>query len=172
MAPHINWFLCTRTGSRHEPWNSLILYLGETIGVQLASTRRLWHKILQCAILTSSNGNIFRVTGPLCGEFTGPGEFHTQRPVTRSFDVFFDLRLNKRLSKQPWGWWFETPSWSLWRQCNAIGFCHLYIPHLPKLYMSKFGRNKSKAAPISLYFVRLQTLRSPASFASALSIAR
>ena len=40
-------------------------------------------------------------------------------PVTRSFDVFFDLRPNKRLSKQPWGWWFETPSWSLWRQCNA-----------------------------------------------------
>ena len=68
--------------------------------------------------MTSSNGNIFRVTGPFCGEFTGPGEFPTQRPVTRSFDVFFDLRLNKRLSKQPWGWWFETPSWSLWRQCN------------------------------------------------------
>ena len=71
-------------------------------------------------MMTSSNGNIFRVTGPLCGEFTGPGEFPTQRPVTRSFDVFFDLRLNKRLSKQPWGWWFETPSWSLWRQCNDI----------------------------------------------------
>ena len=68
--------------------------------------------------MTSSNGNIFRVTGPLCGEFTGPGEFPTQRPVTRSFDVFFDLRLNKRLSKQPWGWWFETLSWSLWRHCN------------------------------------------------------
>ena len=33
---------------------------------------------------------------------------------------FFDLRLNKRLSKQPWGWWLETPSWSLWRQCNGI----------------------------------------------------
>ena len=29
-------------------------------------------------------------------------------PVTRSFDVFFDLRLNKRLSKQSWGWWFEA----------------------------------------------------------------
>ena len=28
-----------------------------------------------------------------------PGEFPVQRPVTRSFDVFFDLRLNKRLSK-------------------------------------------------------------------------
>ena len=70
-------------------------------------------------MMTSSIGNIFRVTGPLWGEFTGPGEFPAQRPVTRSFDVFFDLRLNKRLSKQPWGWCFETPSWPLWRQCNA-----------------------------------------------------
>ena len=71
------------------------------------------------AMMTSSNGNIFRVTGPLCGEFTGPGEFPTHRPVTRRFDVFFDLRLNKRLSKQPWGWWFDTLSWSFWRQCNG-----------------------------------------------------
>ena len=70
-------------------------------------------------MMTSSNRNIFRVTGPLCGEFTGPDEYPTQRPVTRSFDVFFDLRLNKRLSKQPWGWWFETPLWWLWRQCNV-----------------------------------------------------
>ena len=52
---------------------------------------------------TSSNGNIFRVTGPLCGEFTGHRWIpRTQRPVTRSFDVFFDLRQNKRLSKQSW----------------------------------------------------------------------
>ena len=47
------------------------------------------------------------------------GEFPSQRPVTRSFDVFFDLRLNKRLSKQSWGWWFETPSRLLWRHCNV-----------------------------------------------------
>ena len=40
-------------------------------------------------MMMSSNGNIFRVTGPLCGEFTGPGDFPAQRPVTRSFDVFF-----------------------------------------------------------------------------------
>ena len=39
-----------------------------------------------------------------------------QRPVTRSFDVFFDLRQNKRLSKQSWRRWFETPPRSLWRQ--------------------------------------------------------
>ena len=73
---------------------------------------------MSITMMTSSNGNIFRVTGPLCGEFTGPGEVPTQRPVTRIFDAFFDMRLNKRLSKQPWGWWFEASSWSLWRQCN------------------------------------------------------
>ena len=65
-------------------------------------------KMLPCheaTMMTSSNGNIFRVTGPLCGEFTDPGEFPAQRPVTQSFDVFFDLRPNKRLSKQPyWPW--------------------------------------------------------------------
>ena len=46
--------------------------------------------------MTSSNGSIFRITGHLCGEFTVPGEFPAQMPVTGSFDVFFDLRLNKR----------------------------------------------------------------------------
>ena len=48
-----------------------------------------------------------------------PGEFPTQGPVTRSFDVFFDLRLIKRLSKQLWGWWFETLSRPLWRHRNV-----------------------------------------------------
>ena len=42
-----------------------------------------------------------------------------QRPVNRSFDVFFDLCLNKRLSKQSWGWWFETLPRPLWHQCNV-----------------------------------------------------
>ena len=46
------------------------------------------------------------------------GEFSAQRPTTRTFGVFFDLRLNGRLSKQSWGWWFETPSRPLWRQSN------------------------------------------------------
>ena len=48
-----------------------------------------------------------------------PGEFPEQRPVTRRFDVFFDLRLNNRLSNQSWGWWFEMLSCPLWRHCNA-----------------------------------------------------
>ena len=46
------------------------------------------------------------------------GEFPSQRPVTRSFDVFFDHHLNDWLSKQSWGWWYETPSRSLWRHDN------------------------------------------------------
>ena len=48
-----------------------------------------------------------------------PGEFLAHRPVTRSFDVYFDLSPNKRLSKQLWGWWFETQSRPLWRHCNG-----------------------------------------------------
>ena len=59
----------------------------------------------------------------LCaGNSPVPGEFPTQRPVTRSFDVFFDLRLNKRLSKHWWGWWFETLSRPLWRHRNACAY--------------------------------------------------
>ena len=48
-----------------------------------------------------------------------PGKFPTQRPVTRSFDVYIDLRPNKRLSKHSWGWWYETPSRPLWRHRNV-----------------------------------------------------
>ena len=70
--------------------------------------------------MMSSNGNIFCITIPLCGEFTDHRWIPTQKPLTRSFDVFFHLCLNKRLSKQSPGWWFETPSRSLWRHCNEI----------------------------------------------------
>ena len=55
-----------------------------------------------------------------------PGEFPSQRPVTQSFDVFFDLRLNKRLSKQSRGWWFETQVRPSWRHCNVL--CPLQSP--------------------------------------------
>ena len=47
------------------------------------------------------------------------GEFPAQKLVTRTYDVFFDLRLNKLLSKQSWDWWFETSLCSLWHHCNA-----------------------------------------------------
>ena len=64
------------------------------------------------------------------------GEFPAQRPVTWSFDVFFDLRVNKRLSKQSWGWWIEMLSRSLWRHRNEWGrmvarylYCSLTLRH-------------------------------------------
>ena len=61
----------------------------------------------------------FSVLLDLCaGNSLVTGEFPSQRPMTRSFDVFFDLCLNNQLSQQSWGWWFETPSRSLWRHCN------------------------------------------------------
>ena len=104
-------------------WSSLCLQMPQDLMVLSHQQPHRHHKVIHDffrkyinhIMMMSWNGNIIRVTGPLCGEFTGPGEFPAQRPVTRSFDVFFDLRLNKRLGKQPWGWWFETPSWSFWR---------------------------------------------------------
>ena len=59
-----------------------------------------------------------------CGHRSPVNSPH-KRPVTRSFDVFFDLCLNKRLSKQSWGWWFETLPRPLWRHSNAtVVFFH------------------------------------------------
>ena len=68
-------------------------------------------------MMTSSNGNIFRVTGLCAGNSPVPVNSPHKGQWRGAFDVFFDLRLNKRLSKQTWGWWFETLSSSLWRQC-------------------------------------------------------
>ena len=77
-------------------------------------------KKLLVFMMTSLNGNIFCGTGPLCGEFTG----HWWFPLTKASDAdlwcFFYLRPNKRLSKQSWGWWFETPARSLWRHCINV----------------------------------------------------
>ena len=59
-------------------------------------------------IMTSSNGNIFRVIGPSWGEPLVNSGFPSQRTVTRSFDIFFDLCIKKRLSKQSRRRRFET----------------------------------------------------------------
>ena len=92
-------------------------------------------------MMTSLNRNIFRVTGHLCGEFTG----HWWRPVTRSFGVFFDLHLNERLSKQSWGWWFETISRPLWHHSNGtaistwIIFCRHFWGMRQNALITRFG---------------------------------
>ena len=64
----------------------------------------------------------FSASLALCGgNSPASGEFPAQRPVTRSFDVFFDLHRIKRLNKLSWGWWFETPAHPLWRHCYDLG---------------------------------------------------
>ena len=82
--------------------------------------------------MTSSNGNYFPRYWPFVRNSPVPSEFPAQRPVTRSFDVFFDLRLSKRLRKQSWCWWFETLSSPLWRHCN-VNLGHVWIITSPKL---------------------------------------
>ena len=50
------------------------------------------------------------------------GGFPSQRPVTRSFDIFFNLRLNKRFSKQSRRRWLEISSRSLKRHCTVTNY--------------------------------------------------
>ena len=60
----------------------------------------------------------FRVTALCEGNPPLPGYFPSERTVTRNFRVFFDLRLNYRLSKQSRRRWFATPSRSLLCHCK------------------------------------------------------
>ena len=90
---------------------SCAVFLGSFHWAELEAVYEWWRHQMETfsALLAISLGN-----SPLTGEFPA------QRPVTRSFDVFFDLHLKKRLSEQWWGWWFETPSRPLWRNCNGL----------------------------------------------------
>ena len=74
----------------------------------------VWILTTNVTMMTSSNGNIFRVTGLVCGEFW----------------CFLYLRLNIRLNNQLQGWWFETPSGSLWRHLNekTVSIKGKYLP--------------------------------------------
>ena len=71
------------------------------------------------SMMTSRNGDIFRVTGLLNGEFID----HRWIPLTKASDAelwcSLICALNKRLSKISQGWWFETPSRPLRRHCNV-----------------------------------------------------
>ena len=75
----------------------------------------IWRVVLWCHQMET-----FSALLALCaGNSPVTGEFPSQRPVRLSFDVFFDLCLNKRLSKQSWDWRFEMPSRPLGRQCTG-----------------------------------------------------
>ena len=108
-----------------------------------------------------------------------------------SFDVFFDLCLNKQLSIQSWGWWFETPSHWLWRHCNdykwfgnlvSVGtvnetetvaiwrhFCH-WLPEPSKHACTHSFCNKTVPCFLSLYWLFLQFCEASWSFFSLLYV--
>ena len=81
-------------------------------------------------MMTSSNRNIFRVTGHLCGEFIGPRWNPRTKASDAELNVFLDLRLNKRLSKQSWGWWFETLPHPLWLHSTDFADLLICIEHI------------------------------------------
>ena len=91
-----------------------------TFTTSITSTPKML--VMRKVMMTSPSENIFPVTGLLCGEFTGP----------RSFDVFFDLGLNKQLSKQWRRRWFKTPWRSLRRHCNVFPCNSIIIFSKPK----------------------------------------
>ena len=107
-----------------------------------------WHEMLTSEKWWHHQMETFSTLLALCaGNSPVTGGFPSQRPVTRSFDIFFHLCLNKRLSKQSWGWWFEPPSCSLWRHCNedvflitnstCIHFLHTCDASIPRWYLSQ-----------------------------------
>ena len=103
MGYHLTCFRCV------PPWSSYV----QTLWNHLRRTSRDY------CMMTSSMETFSALLALCAGNSPVTDEFPSQWPVMRSFDVFFDLRLNKRLSKQSWGWWFETQSGSLWRHCNG-----------------------------------------------------
>ena len=124
-----SWW-CSPVGERWHDETQCYRLGNKTVAVVYSAgcprtTQRSWVRlramgmILHHCMMTSSNGNIFRVTGQSCGEFTG----HRWIPRTKASDAalwgcLWSL-LNKRLSKLSWSWWFETPSTPLWRHCNV-----------------------------------------------------
>ena len=82
----------------------------------------VWYSIYDNSIIASSNGNIFRVTGHLCGEFTGHRWISRTKTSGAKLWCFLWSAPNKLLSEQWRAWWFETPSRSLWRHCNAAWY--------------------------------------------------
>ena len=117
------------TIANRQPWKTRINHINQARSdiinkAKICRAHILWDVLYMnwgLVMMTSSNGNISALLALCAGNSPVSGEFPAQRPVTRSFDVFFDLRLNKQLSEQSCGWWFERPSRSLWCHSNDWG---------------------------------------------------
>ena len=112
------WFETRGFEADAEEW-VLDPFVAERILLPLrlrSATAHVWTHVMICV------GANFRplppASAPRMCEFTGHLWIPSQRPVKRSFDVYFDPQLNKRFSKQSRRRWFEMPSRSLWRHCN------------------------------------------------------
>ena len=121
--------IITKNDAFHVKWTNLTCVLRKRFWsltseiywyAQFSQKRALDGQQSTLVMITSSMETVSALLALCAGKLPVIGELPSQRPVMRSFDVFFDLRLNKRLSKQSWGWWFGTPSCSLWRHCNGI----------------------------------------------------
>ena len=106
-TPHFNWE--TSPGDQimtKPPFYSMQAFTKETLQRATRDDVIKWKHFLRYWALCEGNPPV-------------NGGFPSQRPVTRSFDVFFVLRLNKLLRKQSRRRWFETPLRSLWFHCNG-----------------------------------------------------
>ena len=118
---HATWFhksLLLKTAGYF--WKKMIKRFGNKHGASMWLV--VWgrqRKLVMCSWWRHQMETFSALLALCAGNSPATGEFPAQRPVTQSFGVFFDLRLNKRLSKQWWGWWFETPSHLLWRHSNV-----------------------------------------------------
>ena len=97
---------------------------------------------------------IFSALLAICeGNPSVTGGFTSQRPVTRSFGVFFNLHLNQRLSKQPRLWWQGTPFRSLWHHCNEF---RVYEYQITLYYQRNLEPSISSRG-----YIRIQLIKHP-----------
>ena len=133
-------YICCHVVFHYMCWvpqmNFLVATFWQTPTALLIPGYGLWY------MMTSSNGNIFRVTCHFCWEFIGSGEFPHKDQWRGALMGFFYLRPSKQL----WGWWFQTPSCPLRRHCNdnqitaPYRWCRTVIDVLQKLKMQTHYR--------------------------------
>ena len=114
--------LANTNGIYNDKWreNTTLRYQNGHIIFAIVRDLRKFYSIRKCQLSWWINQTErFSTLLDLCaGTSPGTGEFPSKRLVTWSFDIFFDLPLNKRLSKESRRRRFETPPRSLWHHCN------------------------------------------------------
>ena len=98
------------------------LQLLKQFACSYVSSKLKWYPWHNFTLWRHRMGTFSALLAICAGNSPVPGEFPTQRPVTRSFDVYFDLCPNERLSKHSWGWWLEMPPRPLWCHRNERRF--------------------------------------------------